>query len=156
LKFDDLLAEVTVLLQRQGRVSYGALKRRYEVTDDDIEDVKAELIDARRLATDEDGRVLVVRQSSLGAETPSAGAETDSNTGVIASVEAVASAPAAFRVRVWETMFTDAVSSIHNHSLLLWQRLLGGQRLRMADYVRGRGLRGGQPLPQGPSVDYAL
>jgi len=61
LKFDDLLAEVTVLLQRQGRVSYGALKRRYELTDDDIEDVKAELIDARRLATDEDGRVLVVR-----------------------------------------------------------------------------------------------
>jgi hypothetical protein len=118
LKFDDLLAEVTVLLQRQGRVSYGALKRRSELTDDDIEDVKAELIDARRLATDEDGRVLVVRQSSLGAETPSAGAETDSNTGVIASVEAVTSAPAAFRVRVWEIMFTDAVSSIHNHSLL--------------------------------------
>jgi len=61
LKFDDLLAEVTVLLQRQGRVSYRALKRRYELIDDDIEDVKAELIDARRLATDEDGRVLVVR-----------------------------------------------------------------------------------------------
>ena len=68
------------MLQHQGRVSYRALKRRYELTDDDIEDLKAELIDARRLATDEDGRVLVWRQSDPGAEQPSAVAETDSHT----------------------------------------------------------------------------
>ena len=88
MKFDDLLAEIIVLLQRQGRVSYRALKRRYELTDDDIEDVKAELIDPRCLATDEDGRVLVVRQSSLDAEPLSAVAETDSNTVVTAAVDA--------------------------------------------------------------------
>ena len=52
MKFDDLLAEITVLLQRQGRVSYRALKRRYELTDEDIEDVKAELIVDRIASTE--------------------------------------------------------------------------------------------------------
>jgi hypothetical protein len=33
MTFDDLLAQITELLQRQGRVSYGALKRRYALDD---------------------------------------------------------------------------------------------------------------------------
>ena len=81
MKLDDLLAEVTVLLHRQGRISYRALKRRYELTDEDIEDVKAELIDARRLATDEDGRVLVLRPPGSNAEPRSAAAETGGSPG---------------------------------------------------------------------------
>jgi class 3 adenylate cyclase/predicted ATPase len=110
LKFDDLLEEVTVLLQRQGRVSYRALKRRYELTDEDIEDVKAELIDARRLATDEDGRVLVVRQSSPDAGPPSAVTETDSNTAVIASAEARSTSDEAERRQI-TIMFCDLADS---------------------------------------------
>lgn len=69
LKFDDLLADVTALLQRQGRVSYRALKRRYELSDEDIEDVKAELIDARRVASHPKGgsleRLTCTRQRRL-------------------------------------------------------------------------------------------
>jgi hypothetical protein len=45
----------------------------------------------------------------------------------------------------------------------LWQRLLGavaaaigGPASEKADYVMGMGTPRGQPLPQGPSVDYAL
>jgi len=98
------------MLQRQGRVSYRALKRRYELTDEDIEDVKAELIDARRLATDEDGRVLVVRQSSLDAEPPSAVAETDSNREVTASVEARSTSDEAQRRQI-TVMFCDLADS---------------------------------------------
>jgi len=108
LEFDDLLAEVTALLQLQERVSYRALKRRYELTDDDIEDVKAELIDARRLATDEDGRVLVMRQSDPGAEQPSAVAETDSDTA--ASHEARSTADEAERRQI-TVMFCDLADS---------------------------------------------
>jgi class 3 adenylate cyclase len=108
MKFDDLLAEVTALLQRQGRVSYRALKRRYELTDDDIEDLKAELIDARRLAIDEDGRVLVWRQSDPGAAPPSAVAETDSDTA--ASREARSTAEEAAR-RQLTVMFCDLADS---------------------------------------------
>jgi hypothetical protein len=47
MTFDDILAQVRELLQRQGRVSYRALKRRFALDDDYLEDLKAELIDAQ-------------------------------------------------------------------------------------------------------------
>src|SRR5262245_15248349 len=59
MTFDEVLAEVQALLQRQKRVSYRALKRRFELDDDYLDDLKAELIQAQRLAVDEDGAVLV-------------------------------------------------------------------------------------------------
>jgi class 3 adenylate cyclase len=59
MTFDDLLAQVIELLQREGRVSYRALKRRFALDDDNLEDLKTELIKAKRLAADEDGDVLV-------------------------------------------------------------------------------------------------
>ena len=40
-------------------MAYRILKRRFALTDDDLEDLKADLIDAKRLAIDEDGKVLV-------------------------------------------------------------------------------------------------
>src|SRR5262245_1139150 len=57
--FDEILAQVLDLLRRQDRVSYRALKRRFALEDDYLEDLKAELIQAQRLAVDEDGAVLV-------------------------------------------------------------------------------------------------
>ena len=59
MTFDEVLAQVLELLQRQGRVSYRALKRRFALDDEYLEDLKAELIDAQRLAVDDAGRVLV-------------------------------------------------------------------------------------------------
>src|SRR3989449_8374415 len=59
MTFDDILAQVTALLQREGRVSYRALKRRFTLDDEYLEDVKAELIQAKRVARDEEGTVLV-------------------------------------------------------------------------------------------------
>jgi len=59
MTFDELLAQVVELLQRQGRVSYGALKRRFALDDDYLQDLQDELIDAQRVAIDEDGKVLV-------------------------------------------------------------------------------------------------
>src|SRR5262245_9812840 len=61
MTFDDVLAHILALLQRQGRVSYGALKRRFHLDDAYLDDLKAELIDAQRVAVDENGRVLVWR-----------------------------------------------------------------------------------------------
>jgi predicted ATPase len=57
--FDDLLTQILALLQRDGRVSYRALKRRFELDEDHLEDLKAEIIQAKKLAVDEDGAVLV-------------------------------------------------------------------------------------------------
>src|SRR2546422_8834041 len=59
MTFDDVLAQVLDLLQREKRVSYRALKRRFDLDDDYLEDVKDELIYAKKLAVDEENRVLV-------------------------------------------------------------------------------------------------
>ena len=59
MTFDGLLTQVLDLLQHQGRLSYRALKARWQLDDDLLETLKDELIYAQRVATDEDGRVLV-------------------------------------------------------------------------------------------------
>ena len=59
MTFDEILEQVIALLKRQGRVSYRALKRRFDIDDDFIEDLKEELIHALHIAADEDDRVLV-------------------------------------------------------------------------------------------------
>src|SRR5213594_147938 len=59
MTFDEMLAQVLELLQREKRVSYRALKRRFDLDDNDLEDVKDELIYAKKLAVDEENRVLV-------------------------------------------------------------------------------------------------
>ena len=74
MTFDEILAQALDLLQRQGRVSYRALKRRFNLDDDYLEDLKAELIDAQRVAVDEAGNVLVWRgvADSVPAHAPHA------------------------------------------------------------------------------------
>ena len=53
MQFYEVLAQVIELLQRQGRVSYRALKRQFDLDNDYLEDLKAEIIKAKRLAVDE-------------------------------------------------------------------------------------------------------
>src|SRR5467141_2036402 len=59
MTFDDILAQVQALLQREQRLSYRALQRRFALEEADLEALKEELIYAKRLAVDEDDRVLV-------------------------------------------------------------------------------------------------
>src|SRR5215475_2913838 len=59
MEFEDVLAQTIALLQRQGRISYGALKRRFQLDDAYLDDLKVELIEAQHLARDENGRILV-------------------------------------------------------------------------------------------------
>src|SRR5438046_2382861 len=59
MEFEEVLEQTIALLQRQGRVSYGALKRRFKLDDAYLEDLKVELIEAQQLAHDENGRILV-------------------------------------------------------------------------------------------------
>jgi len=59
MEFETVLEQTIALLQRQGRISYGALKRRFQVDDAYLEDLKVELIEAQQLARDENGRILV-------------------------------------------------------------------------------------------------
>lgn len=63
--FDRTLREVAALLRADRRVAYRILKRRFHLDDDDIEDIKADLIDAKQIAYDENNRVLVLDETHL-------------------------------------------------------------------------------------------
>ena len=65
MKFYEIVEQALTLLQREGRVSYRALKREFDLDDEYIEDLKAEIIEAKHLAVDEDGKVLVWVGASL-------------------------------------------------------------------------------------------
>src|SRR5262245_27269170 len=59
MDYDAVLAQVLALLQQEQRVAYRILKRRLQLDDETLEDLKDDLIYAKKLAVDEDGRVLV-------------------------------------------------------------------------------------------------
>src|SRR5215472_8029305 len=44
MTFDEILAQIIDLLKRQGRVSYRAIKRRFDIDDAYIEDLKEEIL----------------------------------------------------------------------------------------------------------------
>ena len=59
MDFYEVIDQVTDLLRSRGQVTYRALKRQFDLDDDFLEDLEEELIDAQRLAVEEDGRLLV-------------------------------------------------------------------------------------------------
>ena len=59
MTFEEILDQAIAMLQRRGRLTYGALKRQFQLDDAYLEDLKNELIEGQRLAVDEDGRVIV-------------------------------------------------------------------------------------------------
>jgi hypothetical protein len=52
MTFAEILGQVRELLHSKQRVSYRALKRQFALDDDYLEDLKAELIKAERMAAD--------------------------------------------------------------------------------------------------------
>jgi class 3 adenylate cyclase/tetratricopeptide (TPR) repeat protein len=59
MDFYAILDQVIALLRQRQRVTYRALQRQFGFDDTYLEALKAELIDAQRLAADEEGKVLV-------------------------------------------------------------------------------------------------
>jgi len=70
MTFDETLARVLEVLQREGRMSYRALRRRFGLDEEYLEDLKAEIIQAKKLAVDEDGAVLVWPGDTAPASVP--------------------------------------------------------------------------------------
>ena len=69
MTYDEVLTQVLELLQRDQRVAYRVLKRRFGIDDAYVDDLKADLIKAKRLAIDEDGEVLVWTGKGVNGET---------------------------------------------------------------------------------------
>ena len=59
MDFVAVVDQVSALLRQRGRVAYRTLKRQFQLDDEALADLKIELIDSQRLATDEQGTVLV-------------------------------------------------------------------------------------------------
>jgi class 3 adenylate cyclase/tetratricopeptide (TPR) repeat protein len=59
MSFEEILDQAIAMLQRRGRLTYGTLKRQFQLDDAALEDLTNELIQGQRLARDEDGAVLV-------------------------------------------------------------------------------------------------
>jgi len=69
--FDVMLKQILELIQRQRRVSYRAIKRRFDVDDSYVEDLKEEILFAHPHIVDEEGRGLVwIDSASSTAMTP--------------------------------------------------------------------------------------
>lgn len=64
MSFVEVVDEVTRLLRDQERISYRALKREFNLDEETLQDLKEELIHAKRVARDEDGKVLIWTASS--------------------------------------------------------------------------------------------
>ena len=53
MKFSEVVAQAIVWLQSEGRVSYLALQMEFDLSDKQLEALKAELVKAKKLAIDE-------------------------------------------------------------------------------------------------------
>ena len=59
MTLEEVLDQALEMLRRRGRVTYRALQRQFGLDEAYLADLKAEIIEAQRLAVDENGTVLV-------------------------------------------------------------------------------------------------
>jgi class 3 adenylate cyclase/predicted ATPase len=59
MTFEEILDQAIAMLQRRGRVTYRTLRLQFQLDEEQLEALKEALLDAERLAVDEEGRVLV-------------------------------------------------------------------------------------------------
>ena len=118
MTFDDVLEQVLALLKRQGRVSYRALKMRFEEIDDEYLDVLREELLFAYPVTEENDRGLVWNRETEAATEPGAQPEQTSQPAVApsqpvdiktASIEAPVAGSA--ERRQLTILFTDLVDS---------------------------------------------
>ena len=114
MDYEAVLAQALTLLQREQRLSYWVLKLRLQLDDDTLEALKEDLIFAKKLAVDEDGRVLVWTGGTSSAPTTASSAPLPA-TPEVSPAQAAASpggpsTPDAER-RQLTVMFCDLVDS---------------------------------------------
>jgi hypothetical protein len=57
VKFSEIVDQAGDLLRCKGRITYRALKLEFDLSDEQLEVLKEELIDAQELARDKDGKL---------------------------------------------------------------------------------------------------
>jgi hypothetical protein len=77
MTFEEILNQAMAMLQRQGRVSYRALKRQFDLDHAYVEDVKLELIEVHQVAVDQDNTMLVWTGDAEASPSPVAASPAD-------------------------------------------------------------------------------
>jgi len=113
MKFSEVVAQTLAWLQHDGRVSYRALKREFALDDEFLEDLKTEIIDAKRLAIDENGKVLVWGGTrSLESKVQTLGSEESGRVSPVSTLNSRRQIlDAAAERRQLTVMFCDLVGS---------------------------------------------
>ena len=118
MDYETVLAQVLALLQQEHRLSYRVLKHRLHLDDDLLDDIKEDLIYAKKLAVDEEGRVLVwAGSTAISASTPLSSApprpEAELHAGQASQRAPVPSVPHASEAerRQLTVLFCDLVES---------------------------------------------
>ena len=121
MDYDTIVTQALALLQREHRLSYRVLKRRLQLDDELLETLKEDLIYAKKLAVDEEGRVLVwtggtsSALATISPAPPPATSDVSPTQGQAAPI--VPPAPDAER-RQLTVMFCDLVDSTRLSSQL--------------------------------------
>src|SRR5207253_10112849 len=68
MTFDEILTQIIDLLKRQGRVSYSALKRRFDLDDDYLNDLKDEILYVHPVRDDEGKGLIWTGDTASGQE----------------------------------------------------------------------------------------
>src|SRR5438128_3623416 len=89
MTFEEILDQAIAMLRRRGRLTYHALKRQFDLDDNYLADLKAELIQGQRLAVDEDGAVLVWTGVTDVSSTTIPRAPQPAPPGLLGAIEAV-------------------------------------------------------------------
>jgi class 3 adenylate cyclase len=115
MDYEELVAKVIELLQREKRVPYRVLKRRFDLDDEYIEDLKIDLIEAKQLAIDENDKILVwIGEAQEVASPPAPPTQPppaqEQSYPQVASLPTASSTPDAER-RQLTVMFCDLVDS---------------------------------------------
>ncbi len=112
----DIVAQVRVVLQQQGRLSYRIIQRQFALDDAALEDVKFELIEIQAVAVDKDGKMLVWTGTVAAQETGTQGIREPKLSSTLTATDSRADTPSEPRLDVAErrqltVMFCDLVGS---------------------------------------------
>jgi hypothetical protein len=77
MDFDDVLAQTLDLLQHQGKVSYSALRRRFDLDDAYLNDFKDELLFAHPVVDEQDRGLVWTGDSGSSPTTSRTGQEAE-------------------------------------------------------------------------------
>ena len=70
MTFEEILDHAIAMLQRRGRVTCRMLKVQFQLSDEQLETFREELIYGQQLAVDEAGKVLVLAERAAAAAPP--------------------------------------------------------------------------------------